>query len=93
MAHSPAAIKAARDAAIQRIAARIQQDKRVADLRNLGRFSRLLAEANMSFVRHGALRELREDQYDAAVSTNRTHDIEAAYAVALMGGEPYGIWN
>jgi CheY-like chemotaxis protein len=73
--------------------------ERIKNLQHAGRIQVLLLDARMPFVRVGgdALRDLREDVYDATNNTNGRvgliQDSSATYAFALMGGEPYAVWN
>jgi len=95
----------ARRCALERIAARhanavaaVAVAVKVKKLRNDGRFQVMLLAAGMPLVRCGgdALRDLREDVFDSANRTNAragVHGISEIYASALMGGEPFAIWN
>jgi hypothetical protein len=58
----------------------------------------MLLAAGMSLVRCGgdALHDLRENVFDSANWTNAcagVHGIGAFYASALIGGEPFAVWN
>lgn len=90
-------IEQKRTAALARIAAGAARAKHRKEMRDAGRFQALLAMAGMSMVRTGgaALRDLREDCYDAARAINgkANTSIEATYDTAMMGGEPYAAWN
>lgn len=71
---------------------------RTDDMRHEGKLAALLVNAKMNLVRVGgdSLHELREDAFDAAhnsIGRVGLHGSNATYAVALMGGEPYAIWN
>lgn len=104
-AHTAEQIEAARNAARARIAARhavavagIQHHRKVDDMRRAGKILALHVVCGHPLVRvgGGALRDLREECYDAANNTNGRagmYGIDEVYATALMGGEPYAIWN
>ena len=71
---------------------------KVKDMRDVGAFKCLLIMAGMPLVRFGGagLRDLREDVFDAANNTNGragVHGIGAIYDSAMMGGEPFAVWN
>lgn len=94
-----------RAAAIARHNARVaqgtEQAATAAKARKLciaGQFQVLLLECGLPLVRVGgaALEDLREDVYDAATNSNGragVRDISSVYMSAMMGGEPYAIWN
>lgn len=98
-------IEQKRLAALARIAARRQaadeQAARAANLkamRDAGAYQVLLIAADLPLVRSGgnALRDLREDVFDAAYNANGragVHGIGAVFACAMMGGEPFALWN
>lgn len=99
-------IEQARAAAMIRIEARrvlaAEQAANAAKLkamRDAGAFQALLVMAGMPMVRVGGngLRNLREDVYDAMNNVNGhaglVQDIGATYDSAMMGGEPFAIWN
>lgn len=58
----------------------------------------LLVEANRPLVQHSGARQLSEAHYDAHANLARDarYDLggspDHAYAMAMMGGEPYGLW-
>lgn len=67
-------------------------------MRRAGALQVLLLDAGMPLVRTGgnSLHELREEMYDAMRNANGragVHDICAVYESAMMGGEPYAVWN
>jgi len=93
-----ATIEQKRAAAIARHAARMAiveeqatRDAKAATLRRAGKFQMLLVAADMPLVRLGgnSLHELREDVFDAASNMVRF----GQYDAAMMGGEPFAIWN
>ena len=72
--------------------------RRLQSMRQISRCQVLLVEAGMSFVRLGGngLHDLREDIFDVAHNTNGRvglFGIGEVYASAMMGGEPYAVWN
>lgn len=52
-------------------------------------------KAGVPLVSHGgkSLHELREDVFDAARNSSRNAPSFDIYAAAMMGGEPYAVWN
>lgn len=96
---------AARQRAHERIAARhaavvaaAALSAKVSKMRRDGLFKVMLLAARMPLVRCGgdALCDLREDVFDEADRINAragVHGISEIYASALMGGEPFAVWN
>lgn len=100
-----ATIEQRRALATERMAARAAAEAikaaktaKAKELRSQGAFQVLLLEAGMPLVRTGGngLRNLREDVFDAASNTNGRaglYGISATYDTAMMGGEPFAVWN
>lgn len=95
-----------REAALARIAAsraeaqaKAARDANIAAMKRTGKELATRVTYGMPMVQAGgkALRDLREDVWDAANNTNGraglVQDIDATYDSAMMGGEPFAIWH
>jgi len=79
--------------------AKAEREATLKRMKREGQLKALMVTAGIPMVRSGGkgLSTLREDVFDASNNTNGraglVQDTDATYDSAMMGGEPYAIWN